>query len=80
MRRDYFEPENITALAEVLAEAKRRLDVENQTDSTSLEVVALRILRLAADGMPPWLILKEIELRDDHLARRCACTGKASAA
>ncbi|MFZ5675657.1 MAG: hypothetical protein ACOZAM_22080 [Pseudomonadota bacterium] len=56
----YFEPENICALAEVLAEAKHRLNLRDVNDPATLDYIAARILGLAADGVPPWTILREI--------------------
>lgn len=62
MPRAYFEPESLDALAEVFAEAKRRLN--NINDPTTLDLLASRILGLAADGLSPWMILREIVEQD----------------
>jgi hypothetical protein len=64
MPRAYFEPESLDALAEVFAEAKRRLNVQDINDPTTLDLLASRILRLAADGLSPWMILGEIVEQD----------------
>jgi hypothetical protein len=64
MPRAYFEPESLDALAEVFAEAKRRLGARDINDPTTLDLVASRILRLAADGLSPSMILAEIEGQD----------------
>ena len=60
MPRAYFEPESLDALAEVFAEAKRRLNARDVNDATTLDLIASRILRLAADGLSPSMILGEI--------------------
>jgi hypothetical protein len=60
MPRAYFEPESLNALAEVFAEAKRRLNVRDINNPTTLDAVASRILALASEGHPPGMILKEI--------------------
>ncbi len=60
MPKAYFEPSNLRALAEVFAEAKRRLNRADVNDPTKLDYVAARIFSLAADGMPPWAILGEV--------------------
>lgn len=60
MPKAYFEPENMRALAEVFAEAKTRLNRCDVNDPAALDLIAARILHLAADGMPPWTILREI--------------------
>jgi len=65
MPRAYFEPESLDALAEVFAEAKRRLNVQDiKINPTTLDLLASRILRLAADGLSPWMILREIVEQD----------------
>ena len=58
--RAYFEPESLNALAEVFSEAKRRLSAKDINDPETLDIVASRILRLAADGLSPWIILREM--------------------
>jgi hypothetical protein len=60
MPKAYFEPENLNALAAVFAEARRRLSAQDINDPTKLDLIANRILGLAADGLSPWLILQEI--------------------
>ncbi len=64
MPRAYFEPESLDALAEVFAAAKRRLNAKDINDPTTLDLIASRILRLAADGLSPGMILKEIVEQD----------------
>jgi hypothetical protein len=64
MPRAYFEPESLDALAEVFAEAKRRLNTQDINDPTALDLIASRILSLAADGLSPSMILKEIVEQD----------------
>lgn len=49
MPKAYFESENIRALAEVLAEAKHRLNLRDVNDSERLDFIAARMLNLAAD-------------------------------
>lgn len=68
MPRAYFEPESLDALAEVFAEAKRRLNCQDINDPTQLDFIAQRILNLAADGLPPWMILREIAPQVDAKA------------
>lgn len=60
MPKAYFEPENLRALEDVLTEARRRLNSLNVNDPAQLDFIAARILHLAADGMPPYMILREI--------------------
>jgi hypothetical protein len=55
----------LNALAEVFAEARRRLSISDINDPAKLDLVAHRILSLASDGMPPWLILREIAPQDE---------------
>jgi hypothetical protein len=57
MPRAYFEPENHQALARVFREAREILENRNEVDPATLDLVAHRILALAADGMPPAAIL-----------------------
>jgi hypothetical protein len=57
MSNTYFEPESIRDLVKTFAEAKRRL---RSSDTAMLDIIAHRILRLAADGMSPSMILHEI--------------------
>jgi len=64
MPRAYFEPESLDALAEVFAEAKRRLSARDTNDPTTLDLIASRILGLAADGLSPSMILMEIVQQD----------------
>lgn len=66
MPKAYFEPENLNALVEVFTEAKRRLNSKDFNDPTKLDLVAHRILTLASDGMPPWMILREIAPQIDQ--------------
>lgn len=61
MPKAYFEPENLNALVEVFTEAKRRLNSNDFNDPAKLDLIAHRILSLASDGMPPWMILREIK-------------------
>ncbi len=68
MPKAYFEPENLVALAEVFAEARRRLSISDFNDPAKLDLVAHRILSLASDGMPPWLILREIAPQVEPMA------------
>ena len=70
MPRAYFEPESLDALAEVFAEAKRRLNSKDINDPTALDTVASRILALAAEGLPPSMILREIEGQEGLCRRR----------
>jgi hypothetical protein len=79
MVKGYFEPENLNALAGVLALAKCQLKSEDLTDPTKLDAVALRILNLAAQGMPPRVILREIASQLEG-ERRLAVHGDANAA
>ena len=60
MPKAYFEPENLNALTEVFTEVKRRLVARGMVDPTMLDTVAGRILRMAADGLPPRSILNEV--------------------
>jgi hypothetical protein len=60
MPKAYFEPENLNALIEVFTEVKRRLNSQDINDPTRLDLVARRILNLAADGLSPEMILQEI--------------------
>ena len=64
MPKAYFEPESLDALAEIFAEAKRRLNTKDINDPTVLDLIASRILRLAADGLSPSMILTKIEEQD----------------
>ena len=57
MARAYFEPENLQGLARVFQEAREILENRNEVDPATLDLVAHRILALAADGMPPAAIL-----------------------
>jgi hypothetical protein len=69
MPKAYFEPENLNALVEVFTEAKRRLKRQDLNDPTKLDWVAHRILSLAAEGMSPQAILREIapDVEASHL-------------
>ncbi len=60
MPKAYFEPENMSALADVFAEAKTRLNRRDVNEPAVLELVAVRILYLAAEGLSPRTILCEI--------------------
>ncbi len=60
MSKAYLEPEQVNALVEVFQEAKRLLERRGVASRRQLDVIAHMILRLAYDGMPPWLILSEI--------------------
>jgi hypothetical protein len=60
MSKGYFEPEHVDALVDVFTEAKRLLAQRGVSDPLELEAAAHRILDLAKDGMPPWLILGQI--------------------
>ncbi len=53
MPKAYFEPDNLNALVEVFTEARRRLNSQDLNDPSRLDLVAHRILSLAASGMPP---------------------------
>ncbi len=64
MPRAYFEPESLDALAEVFAEAKRRLSPADLNDPTILDLIASRILSLAADGLSPEEIIQAIAERE----------------
>ena len=61
MPKAYFDPETLSALGEVFSEAKRMLAERYATDDASLDLIAERILHLAADGMAPGMILHEID-------------------
>ena len=63
MVKAFFEPENLNALAVVFAEAKRRLVERGVADDAALDMLAHRIITLAGQGMPPSMILREIEPR-----------------
>lgn len=67
MPKAYFEPENLNALAEILNEAERRLSALDVNDPATLDLIASRILKLAAEGMPPYMILREIVERKSIL-------------
>jgi hypothetical protein len=60
MPQTYFEPENLKALVEVFHEAKRILQRRGSADPVMLDWTARRILNLAAQGLPPSVILAEI--------------------
>jgi hypothetical protein len=60
MSNTYLEPEQVDALVDIFQEAKRLLQRRGVTDRRQLDTVAHMILKLAYDGMPPWLILGEI--------------------
>jgi hypothetical protein len=60
MSKAYLEPEQMDALVSVFQEAKRLLERRGMTSRSQLDTVAHMILKLAYDGMPPWLILNEI--------------------
>jgi hypothetical protein len=60
MSKAYLEPEQVDALVEVFHEAKRLLERRGVTSRRQLDTVAHMILKLAYDGIPPWLILSEI--------------------
>jgi hypothetical protein len=60
MAKTFFEPENLNALAEIFAEAKRQLAERHVTDGAAIDLLAQRILHLAADGLPPSIILLEV--------------------
>jgi hypothetical protein len=60
MPKAYFEPENLNALTEVFTEVKRRLIAIGMVEPTMLDTVAGRILRMAADGVPPQTILNKV--------------------
>ncbi|MFZ5674430.1 MAG: hypothetical protein ACOZAM_15850 [Pseudomonadota bacterium] len=60
MPKAYFDPDNIRALAEVLSEAKHRLNLRDVNDPAMLDYVAARIFSLAAEGVPPGSILQKI--------------------
>lgn len=79
MPKAYFEPENLNALIEVFTEAKRRLNSQDINDPTKLDFIARRILNMAADGLPPWLILREIAPQIDHQKLPSVRRGKAPA-
>ncbi len=56
----YFEPERLDALVEVFDEAKRILVRRGVTHQAVFDAVARRILALAYEGIPPWVILSEV--------------------
>jgi hypothetical protein len=60
MPKAYFEPENLDALVEVFHEAKRLLERRGASHPAVLDAVARRILNLAYQGLPPWMILGEV--------------------
>lgn len=60
MRRAYLEPDQVSALVDVFHEAKRLLERHGVVERYQLDAIAHRILLLASEGMPPWLILGEI--------------------
>lgn len=60
MPKAYFEPENLDALAEIYQEGKRILLRRECADPVTLDWMARRILNLADQGLPPWLILAQI--------------------
>jgi hypothetical protein len=60
MRRAYLEPDQVSALVDIFQEAKRLLERHGTVQPYQLDAVAHRILQLASEGMPPWLILAEI--------------------
>lgn len=60
MPKAYFEPKNLDALFEVFREAQRILQWRGVTDPQQMDLVARRIMDLAYEKMPPWLILGEI--------------------
>lgn len=60
MLREYFEPENLRALAEVFEEAQSILERRDIEHPVVVDAIARRILELASQGLPPWLILAEI--------------------
>ena len=60
LAKEYFEPENLDALVEVFHEAKRLLERRGVTHPTILDAMARKILSLAYEGWPPWLILNEV--------------------
>jgi hypothetical protein len=64
MPKAYFEPENLSALAEIFAEARRTLSCRDINDPATLDHIARRILRLASDGASPWQILAEMRSAD----------------
>ena len=74
MPRGFFEPENLKAMAEVLDEAKRHLPPQDLSDPTKIDGLALRILALATDGWPPWVILRKLGSQDER-GRRFATQG-----
>jgi hypothetical protein len=68
MPKAYFEPENLNALTEVFAEVRRRLSAQDINDPTKLDLIATRILGLAADGLTPSEILREIAPQVEPMA------------
>jgi hypothetical protein len=60
MSKTYFEPEQVDALVDVFQEAKRLLERRGATSRRQLDAIAHMILKLAYEGVPPWLILSEI--------------------
>ncbi len=60
MSKPYLEPEQVDALVEVFQEAKRLLERRGASSRRQLDTSAHMILKLAYDGMPPWLIRSEI--------------------
>jgi len=60
MSKAYLEPEQVDALVDVFQEAKRLLERRGMASHRQLDAIAHMILKLAYDGVPPWLILNEI--------------------
>lgn len=60
MSKAYLEPEQVDALVDIFQEAKRLLERRGVTSRRQLDTVAHMILKLAYDGVPPWIILSEI--------------------
>jgi hypothetical protein len=60
MPKTFFEPDNLDALAEIFHEAERDLQRRGLADPVNLDWTARRILNLAGQGLPPWIILAEI--------------------
>jgi hypothetical protein len=60
MSKAYLEPEQVDALVDVFQEAKRLLERRGVISRRQLDTLAHMILKLAYDGMHPWLILSEI--------------------
>jgi hypothetical protein len=60
MTKAYFEPQNLRALGEIFQDAHVLLKARGQNSEEIRDRVAKRIIELAAEGSPPWKILREL--------------------